>query len=98
MTISVLIAQTGHEFEASVVGAPTLTARASSKNGVIEVLRSQLEQHIQRGNLVTLDLPQPGSIMSQAGTYADDPMLADICRDAYAARDAERDALPASES
>ena len=98
MSISILIAQTGNEFEASVVGAPTLTARASSKSGVIEVMRSQLAQQVERGNLVTLDLPQPGSIMSQAGTYADDPMLADICRDAYAARDAERDALPASES
>jgi hypothetical protein len=97
MTISVLIEQSGNEFEASVVGVPALKAHGASKSEVIEVLRSQLARQVERGELITLELPQPGSIISQAGAYADDPMLADICRDAYAARDSERDALALSE-
>lgn len=97
MTVTVRIEQTGNEFEASVVGLPSLTIRGSSRSEVIESVRSRLTQEVERGDFVTLDLPPSSNVMSQAGTYADDPTLAEICRDAYAARDLERDSLPVSE-
>jgi hypothetical protein len=40
------------------------------------------------GELAFLDIPFPG-IIGLAGKYADDPSLAEICEEAYKARDAE---------
>lgn len=37
--------------------------------------------------------PQPAGLLCIAGSYADDPCLAEICKEAYAQRDRERDQL-----
>lgn len=42
-----------------------------------------------RGELVSCEI-EPQGLMALFGKYRDDPMLQEICRQAYAARDAEK--------
>ncbi|MBI3821268.1 MAG: hypothetical protein HY289_01150 [Planctomycetes bacterium] len=51
-------------------------------------MQSVLDQRFADGELVYLDVPSEG-ILAAAGTYRDDPFIADIREQIYRERDAE---------
>lgn len=97
MSFSVLIEETEGEFEATVLGAPNLRVRGSTRSAAIASMEAELRERVRKGELVSIRLePDRGwgrDIKSQAGKYKDDPTLDEIVREAYEARDRERDAL-----
>lgn len=91
MTFPVLvIAQNGH-FTASLVGAPNLSAVDTTRSQALAALRVEIQQRIEQGDLVSLEIETIG-VSELAGIFSDDPTLRDICDEAYQLRDAENQA------
>jgi len=80
------------QFAASLVGAPEVGVLAATRSEALTALRTELAQRIERGQLASVEVPAKG-ILDLAGKYADDPTLEDICNEAYADRDRDRDTL-----
>ena len=60
----------------------------STRSQAIDALREELEYHVARGELLSLDLETIG-VSSLAGKYEADPTRCTICDEAYQLRDAE---------
>jgi predicted RNase H-like HicB family nuclease len=89
MTFPIYVeAQNGH-FIASLVGVPGLSVAESTREQALTALRAVIQQHIEQGDLVSLEMDMIG-VSSLAGKYKDDPTLRDICEEAYQLRDADR--------
>ena len=89
MSISIRVRPTNGQFTASVVGEPALQAIRPSRDEAVEALKQEIQELTNRGELVTCEI-EPQGLMALFGKYRDDPTLKEICRRAYAARDAEK--------
>ena len=89
MTISIRVLPTNGQFTASVVGDPLLHAVRPSRDAAVDALKQEIQDMANRGELLTYDI-EPQGLMALFGKYRDDPTLKEICRQAYAARDAEK--------
>lgn len=88
MTFPVLVeAQNGH-FVASLAGAPNLRVIEATRTQAIAALRAELEQRIEQGELLALEIDTI-AVADLAGSFSDDPTLREICTQAYEMRDAE---------
>jgi hypothetical protein len=88
MTFSVLVHAAAGQFEASLVGAPEVRATGPTRAAALAALETALEERVQQGELVTLEIGRKG-IAGLFGKYRDDPTLPDICDAAYKERDAD---------
>lgn len=89
MTISIRVLPTNGQFTASVVGDPQLHAVRPSREAAVDALKQEIQDMANRGELLTCEI-EPQGLMALFGKYRDDPTLKEICRQAYAARDAEK--------
>lgn len=88
MTFPVIIHPFEGEFEATLVGAPELRAKAATREQALAALQKAIVTRLDRGELVALDIPRPG-LAGLFGKYRDDPTLSDIRDAAYQERDAD---------
>ena len=93
MTISIRVIPKNGQFTAAVVGDPKLCAVRPTREEAVSALQQDLQEMMNRGELLTYNL-EPQGLMALFGKYKDDPMLKEICRKAYAARDAEKVKVP----
>ena len=93
MTISIRVIPTNGQFTATVVGEPELRAVRPTREAAVAALRHDIQELVNRGELLTCDI-EPQGLLALFGKYRDDPMLKEICRRAYAARDAEKVKVP----
>ncbi len=91
MTISIRVIPTNGQFTATVVGDPELRVVRPTREAAVAALQKDIQEMVNRGELLTYDL-EPQGLMALFGKYRDDPTLEEICRQAYAARDAEKEA------
>ena len=88
MTFPVLIESSDGQFAAALVGAPTIRAIGPTRAAALAALQTELARRLERGDLVSLELPLTG-VSGLAGAYRTDPTLRDICTEAYRTRDTE---------
>ncbi|MCP5111825.1 MAG: hypothetical protein GY953_13425 [bacterium] len=90
MSFAVLVEALGGQIAASVAGAPNVRVVQPTRSQAIAALRSEIQQRIEVGELLSLEIESLG-VSSLAGKYSDDPTLDEICDQAYKQRDAESD-------
>jgi hypothetical protein len=88
MTFPVLIEANDGQFAASLLGAPNVRVVEPTRSQAIAALKAEIEQRIQLGELLSLEIELVG-VLSLAGKYSTDPTLREICDSAYQLRDAE---------
>ena len=88
MTFPVLVHRADGQFEATLVGAPEVRATAATREQALAALESAIEERLERGELVALEV-RPRGLVGLFGKYRDDPTLREICEDAYRERDAD---------
>jgi hypothetical protein len=88
MTFPVLIETHEGQVTASLVGVPKVRVVRPTRSQAINALKEKIEQQIELGELLSLDIERVG-ISSLQGKYTNDPTLREICAEAYALRDAE---------
>ena len=89
MTISIRVIPTNGQYTAKVVGEPGLRATRPTREAAVAALQQDIQNLANRGELLTCDIEAQG-LMPLFGKYRNDPMLKEICLQAYAARDAEK--------
>jgi len=86
MTFPVTVHPTNGQFEAALVGAPEVCAKAATREAALAALESTLAKRLDQGELVALEVKRRG-LSALFGKYRDDPTLRDICEAAYQERD-----------
>jgi len=89
MTFPILVQPHDGRFQASVLGSPTMAADGATKEEALTALRTNINQHFAKGELVLLDVPYR-AVTDFAGLFKDDPTLEDIVKDFYRERDAQK--------
>jgi predicted RNase H-like HicB family nuclease len=88
MTFPVIVHTSAGQFEASLVGAPEVSATAATRDEALARLESAISKCLDQGDLVALEVRRRG-LAGQFGRFRDDPTLREICAEAYKERDAE---------
>lgn len=88
MIFSVQVQPFEGQYSATLVGDPEARVTAPTRDEALAALKTALEQRIDQGELVTLEIGECG-LSGLAGRFRDDPTLQDICGEAYGQRDAE---------
>ena len=88
MSFPVVVQVSDGQFSAALVGVPELRVVRPTRDAAITALRAELEQRVEQGELISVDIAEIG-LASLAGKYANDPTLHEIGRDAYQQRDAD---------
>jgi len=88
MTFTVSVHPSDGQFEAALVGAPEVRAKAPTRQDALVALESAIAKRLDQGELVALDIRGRG-LAGLFGKYRDDPTLRDICKAAYQERDAD---------
>jgi len=88
MTFAVIVHPSDGQFEASLVGAPSVRAMASTRDEALAALESAIVERLDQGELVALEVRRRG-LAGLFGKYRDDPTLREICEAAYKERDAD---------
>jgi hypothetical protein len=91
MNFPIVVETVDDQVVASLAGVPEVKATGATRPEALKSLQGELVERIRSGELDSLNVPPTGGILNIAGKYADDPTLEDICKQAYAERDAERD-------
>lgn len=88
MTFSVIVHPLNGQYEASLVGAPEVSATAPTRAEALAAIEVAIEKRVEQGELVNLEIRRKG-LAGLFGKYRDDPTLQDICDEAYRERDAD---------
>ena len=88
MTFPVVVHPTNGQFEATLVGAPNVSALAATREEALAKLESAISRRLDQGELVLLEVRRHG-LAGLFGKYRDDPTLREICQEAYTERDAD---------
>jgi hypothetical protein len=88
MTFSVQVQAAEGQFEATLVGAPEVRAKAATREQALAALESAIEKRLDQGELVALEVRRPG-LTGLFGKYRDDPTLRVVCEQAYQERAAD---------
>jgi len=89
MSFTILVEAVNGQFEASVIGAPSVRVVKPNRAQAIAGLKAEIQQRVAIGELVSLEI-EAVSISSLAGKHRSDPTLRQISDQAYQLRDAER--------
>jgi hypothetical protein len=88
MTFPVTVHPCAGQFEATLVGAPEVSATAPTRLEALAALEAAIGKRLDQGELVLLEVRRKG-LAGLFGKYRDDPTLQDICDEAYKERDAD---------
>jgi hypothetical protein len=88
MTFPVIVHPAEGRFEAALVGAPDVSAKASTREEALAALESAIVKRLDQGDLVALEVRRRG-LAGLFDKYRDDPTLREICETAYQERDAD---------
>ena len=88
MTFPVTVHPSDGQFEAALVGAPEVSATASTREEALAALESAIAKRLDQGELVALEVRGRG-LAALFGKYRDDPTLREIGEAAYQVRDAD---------
>lgn len=88
MTFPVVVHLSHGRFEATLVGAPDVSASATTREGALAGLESAIAKRLDEGELVALEVRRRG-LSGLFGKYRDDPTLREICETSYRDRDAD---------
>lgn len=88
MSFPIFVEAVNGQFAASLIGGPNVRVVKPSRAEAIAELRSQIQQRVELGELVSLEIDAV-SVSDMAGKYASDPTLRQISDEAYQLRDAE---------
>src|SRR5215831_1364707 len=88
MTFPVIVHPSNGQFEAALVGAPDVSAKAPTREAALAALESAIAKRLDQGELVALEVRRRG-LAGLFGKYRDDPTLREICETAYQERDAD---------
>jgi hypothetical protein len=88
MTFPVAVHPTAGQFEATLVGAPDVSATAPTRAEALAALESTIAKRLDQGELVALEIPRRG-LTGLFGKFQSDPTLRGICEAAYSERDAD---------
>lgn len=86
MNVPILVRALDRQFTATLIGAPDISAAGATREEAIAGLRQVVKEHVERGEIASLEFDD---WLDLAGKYRDDPMLAEICEEAYRTRDAD---------
>jgi len=86
MNVPILVQASDRQFRAALIGAPDISACGATREEAIAGLRQVVQQRVDRGEIASLEFDD---WLDLAGKYRDDPMLDEICEEAYRARDAD---------
>jgi len=86
MNVPILVQASDRQFRAELIGAPHISAAGATREEAIAGLRQVVQQRVARGEIASLEFDD---WLDLAGKYRDDPMLDEICEEAYRARDAD---------
>jgi hypothetical protein len=86
MTFPVMVHPSHGEFQATLVGAPDVSATAATREQALAALESAIAKRLEQGELVALEIRRQG-LAGLFGKYHDDPTLREICEAAYQERD-----------
>ena len=89
MSFPIFVEAKNGQFEASLIGAPSVRVVKPNRAQAIAGLKAEIQQRVAIGELVSLEI-ETVSISSLAGKHRSDPTLRQICDEAYQLRDAER--------
>ncbi|MSP41407.1 MAG: hypothetical protein EXR70_23210 [Deltaproteobacteria bacterium] len=89
MTFPIVVESCDDQFAASLLGEPKVRVLGRTRSQALDALKAEIEHRVAIGELLSLDVDTTG-VTDLAGKYQADPMLRDICRDAYANRDLDR--------
>ena len=90
MTFPISVQSIDGQFRAALVGDDSVFAVAATREAAISSVRAEIAKRVGEGDLASVDVETTG-IRGLFGKFADDPTLDDICREAYAERDRDRD-------
>jgi len=88
MTFPVTVHPSDGQFEAALVGAPDVRARAPTREEALAALESAIARRLDQGELVALEVRR-GGLAGLFAKYRDDPTLREICEAAYEEREAD---------
>ena len=91
MTFPIVIETVDDQIVASLAGVPDVRVSGPSRPDVLKSLQGELARRIPLGALDALDVQPSGGVLNLAGKYADDSTLVEICEQAYADRNRDRD-------
>jgi hypothetical protein len=86
MSFPVIVEQVGSEFAASLLGAPNIKAMEHTRSQAILALEEKVKHCLDSGELLSLEIETTG-VSTLGGKYRNDPMLRQICEEAYEMRD-----------
>lgn len=89
MSFPIFVEAVNGQFAASLIGAPNVRVVKPNRAQAIAGLKAEIQQRVAMGELVSLEIDAV-SISSLAGKHRSDPVLRQICDEAYQLRDAER--------
>jgi hypothetical protein len=64
-------------FTARLLGEPDLSATAATADEAVERLRTRLQEQVNMGSLVAIELPRRKPVMERFGSARDDPTFED---------------------
>jgi hypothetical protein len=88
MTFPISVLPTNGEFEAALVGAPDVRAKAPTREEALAALETAIANRLEHGELVALEVRRRG-LAGLFGRFRNDPTLREICENAYRERDAD---------
>ncbi len=89
MTFPILVEPCDGQFAASLVGEPKLRVVGRTRTQALDALRTEIEQRVASGELLSLEIDLIG-VSDLAAKYQADPTLRTICSEAYEKRDLDR--------
>ena len=89
MSFPIFVEAVNDQFAASLIGAPNVRVVKPNRAQAIAGLKAEIQQRVALGELLSLEIDAV-SISSLAGKHGADPVLRQICDEAYQLRDAER--------
>jgi hypothetical protein len=88
MKFPIQLEQINGHFSASMLGNPALRVDAPSREAALSAMQTEISRRIQLGEIVWLDIPQPGMI-DFVGILKDDPTLEELREEIYRQRDSK---------
>ena len=89
MSFPIFVEAVNGQFEASLIGAPSVRVVKPNRAQAIAGLKAEIQHRVELGELLSIEI-DTASISSLAGKYGSDPTLREICDEAYQLRDSER--------
>jgi hypothetical protein len=86
MNVPILIQSSDRQYTAALMGAPDISATGPTREEAIAGLREIVRRRVDRGEISSLEFDD---WLDLAGKYHDDPVLDEICDEAYRARNAD---------